>query len=371
MRVINAAVRVSVALSLLGGCGATGQQDSYPASGDASAPDAATDAATDVAADVVQDEATAPEDAPAEVATADAAVGTGSLEKLSYAGPEGTRDYLLYVPAGADTTPLPLVVALHGCQESAAHFAYVSRFNLLADVKKFIVAWPEQTAVANSIMCWNWFLPAHQRRDTGEAAIIAAIARQVMASHTVDSKRVHAAGISAGGALALVEGTIFPDLFASVATVEGCPFRGAPCIGSLTTLSADALAQLAFDAMGTNARALPVFVVQGDLDMSVAPANGELIVQQFLGVADRADDGLSNGSVSKSPSGTTSGQVPGGHAFDTDVYAAGGINIVERWLVHGMGHAWPGGPPAIAYSDPAGPNITPESYRFFEEHPSP
>jgi poly(hydroxyalkanoate) depolymerase family esterase len=269
-------------------------------------------------------------------------------------------------------TPLPLVVALHGCDESAAHFAYVSQLNWLADTERFIVAWPEQTAVANTLLCWNWFLTAHQQRDTGEAAIIAGITRSVAQEFPVQPDRIHAVGISAGGAMALVEGVVFPDLYASVATVAGCPFQGTPCLGAPSSLSGDALASLAFQAMGAHARALPVFVMQGDADFNVTPANGELIVQQFLGVADRADDGASNDSVSRQPAQSSSGSVPGGHDYDIDVYEdAEAHPIVERWLVHGMGHAWSGGAVAITYSDPAGPDASFESYRFFKQHPMP
>lgn len=343
------------------------QTDSDAGTQEASAQDAPmdSDAGDEPSEDAAQDLAE-------ELANADAAVGAGSLEQRSYAGPEGTRDFLLYQPSGYDGTPLPLIVALHGCNESAAHFAYVSQLNVLADSQRFVVAWPEQTYVANSMMCWNWFASAHQQRTTGEAAIIAGIARAVMQELAIDPKRVHAVGISAGGAMALVEGTIFPDVFASVASVEGCPFQGVPCVGSPSTLSGDSLAQLAASAMGSLLRPLPVFVVQGDADLNVAPANGELIVQQYLGVADTADDGLLNQSVSRQPSQSTSGSVPGGHTFDTDVFAdSTGQSLIERWLIHGMGHAWPGGPSAIAYSDPAGPDASAEIVRFFSQHPLP
>jgi poly(3-hydroxybutyrate) depolymerase len=54
------------------------------------------------------------------------------------------------------------------------------------------------------------------------------------------------------------------------------------------------------------------------------------------------------------------------------VYVDGaGEVLIEYWKVSGLGHAWPGGAPAIAYSDPKGPSATEESYRFFEAHPLP
>lgn len=341
--------------------------------------DAGTDAADDVSPDSTEsgpdDAASDAVDSSSDSAEADgpdldAAVGEGELSKRSYVGPEGTRDYLLYVPAGYDGTPRPAVVALHGCSQSASHFAYVSGYNHLADQKGFIVIWPEQNIVSNSSLCWNWFLPGHQQRDVGEAAILAGMVTAVMGTHAVAEDRVHAVGISAGAAMAVVLGAVFPDVFASVGSVEGCPFQGTPCVGSPSVMPASTLAGYVVDAMGIHARSVPLFAVQGSLDTSVLPANGELLVQQWVRAMDRIDDGTSNGSVPSTPHHTNSGTASGGLDYDVDVYLDGaGEVVVEKWLVAGLGHAWPGGAQAIAYSDSRGPSATEESYRFFEEHP--
>jgi poly(hydroxyalkanoate) depolymerase family esterase len=340
-----------------------------------------TDAGSDGAEDAVSEET---EDAPEEAALdaypdvdtdvvdLDGAVGGGELVRRAYAGLEGTREYLLYIPAGYDGTPLPLVVAMHGCSQSATHFAYVTAYNQLADTKKFLVLWPEQAMVFNASLCWNWFLPGHQKRDVGEAAILAAMVKEVKGSHGVDPNRVHAVGVSAGAAMAVVLGAVFPDVFASIGSVEGCPFQGTPCVGSPSIMPPSTLATYVVDAMGVHARPVPLFAIQGSLDMNVLPANGDLLVKQWVLAADAVDDGITNGSVPSSPHHTNDGAAPGGHSYATDVYVDGaGEVLIEYWKVSGLGHAWPGGAPAIAYSDPKGPSATEESYRFFEAHPLP
>jgi poly(hydroxyalkanoate) depolymerase family esterase len=264
-----------------------------------------------------------------------------------------------------------MVMMLHGCQQDAAGIASVTRLDDVADDKKFVTVYPEQDTAANTYSCWNWFLPADQTRDSGEPAILHGIAAEVMANVSIDPKRVFVTGLSAGGAMAVVMASTWPDVFASTGVVAGCPFKGTPCLQGPSTLPIETLIGYVHDAMAGHARVMPLIVMQGDADTTVPPANAQLLLQQFLGVDDLADDGTANGSVSTTPAHHDTGTASGGDGYDVDTYDFAGASLIESWTVHGMGHAWPGGADGLPYSDPKGPDGSREIYRFLSEHPMP
>jgi poly(hydroxyalkanoate) depolymerase family esterase len=285
----------------------------------------------------------------------------------------GPLEYQGYVPSTYKSgTAVPLVVALHGCTESADQFRQLTGWDRLAEAKGFIVVFPQQSPNNNKTKCWNFFQTAHMKRDGGEPSLIADITRWVQKQYTVDPRRTFVNGLSAGGAMSSVMAATYPDLYAAAGIGSGCEYAAtAACAGYKSSDPVQAGKQ-AFDAMGSHARPMPVILFEGDKDTTVPPVNAQQLVQQWQFTDDLADDAAANGSIPVQPTSVVQGQVPNGHAYTVTTYSDGHhAELLQSWLVAGMGHAWSGGCSCAQYADPAGPDETAAMYAFFMNHPLP
>jgi poly(hydroxyalkanoate) depolymerase family esterase len=267
---------------------------------------------------------------------------------------------------------LPLVVVLHGCTQSADVIRQSTRFDQLAESKGFIALFPEQPSSANAQSCWNFFQDAHIHRGSGEPSLIAGITNLMQQRYSVDPHRIYVAGLSAGGAMASIMGATYPDVFAAIGVGSGCEYAAtATCAGYKSADPAQA-AKAAYAEMGSRARPMPVIAFQGDKDTTVPPINADQLISQWQQTADLADDAQANGSIPSTVAKTQQGQVPGGRSYSQRSYPDGkGGELMQYWLVTGMGHAWSGGCSCEQFTDPQGPDESAAMYAFFAAHPMP
>lgn len=286
----------------------------------------------------------------------------------------GTRTYKLYVPSGYVGQAVPLVVLLHGCTQDATDFAAGTRLNEFSEEQTILVVYPEQARSANPSGCWNWFEPAHQERERGEPALIAGITRQIMRDYHVQPRRVYLAGLSAGGAMAVVMGIAYPDLYAAIGLHSGVAYRAAHDLRSALTAMRRGRGASTVPWQGTLgsvppiARVAPLILFHGDRDRTVHPSNATQIVTQWTGLEAAWRDGSGREALAVT---VDHDQVPGGYAFTRSVYGRpDGPSVVEQWMIHGAGHAWSGGSADGSFTDPKGPDASREMLRFFHEHPA-
>jgi poly(hydroxyalkanoate) depolymerase family esterase len=298
---------------------------------------------------------------------ASAEAPAGVFESGRHVDRRGLRDYRLFVPPALGRCRVPLVVMLHGCTQTPEDFAAGTRMNDAALAHGFLVLYPAQCTGAHPSRCWNWYRPADRGRDAGEAGLLAALVRDVIARHRVDPSRVYVAGLSAGGAMAAVMGEAYPDLFAAVGVHSGLP----------PGLAHDALSALAAMRGGGAAReaatgepapgAPPLIVFHGDRDAVVHPSNGTRLVARAGRDARVPDGGWRIGRGRARARGTRGGAAKRAYTRLVRQDASGHV-VTELWSVHGAGHAWSGGDARGSYTDPEGPSATEAMLRFFFSH---
>ncbi|MBA4543283.1 MULTISPECIES: PHB depolymerase family esterase [Thermoactinomyces] len=290
--------------------------------------------------------------------------------------PDG-RVYKLYIPSGYDgTTPLPLVVMLHGCTQSPDDFAAGTEMNAYAEQNRFFVVYPEQPVSANLSKCWNWFDSSNQSRGRGEPASIVGVVNKIKSNYPVDSRRVYVAGLSAGGAMSVILGAAYPDVFAAIGVGSGLEYKAATSVLYSGTAmlygGPDPVQQgnLAYQAMGGYARVVPTIVFHGTADYTVNPVNGNQIISQWAQTNDRASDGMDNNNIDDQADVTSYRSVPNGRTYTDSLYKdQNGTVVMEKIMVNGMGHAWSGGSAAGTYTDPTGPKASSIIWNFFDSHP--
>jgi poly(hydroxyalkanoate) depolymerase family esterase len=293
----------------------------------------------------------------------------GRFVERSYTNRAGSRSYKLYIPSGYVGQAVPLVVMLHGCTQSSDDFASGTHMNALAEEHTFLVAYPAQAQNANMSRCWNWFQAADQQRGLGEPSLIAGITCEIIGEYHVATDRVYVAGMSAGGAMAAIMGATYPDLYAAIGVHSGLPPGAAHDLSSaFTAMRGGSPGGSSEVTIGEPTSTVPLIVFHGDRDTTVHPRNADHLLTPYCTAN---TDGGQDVTSRLAPQATThKGQVPDGHAYTQVTYReAGGRAIVERWTVHGLGHAWSGGSLHGSYTDPKGPDASAEMIRFFHQHP--
>ena len=306
-------------------------------------------------------------DAPASgVADVERASGVPPGQEMhsgTFTSAYGARDYLAYAPSSRPWQPSPLLLMLHGCTQNAADFARGTRMHLRAAEEGYVVLYPVQSARNNANGCWNWFRSADQQRSLGEPALLAGLVDEMADRFGCDRGRVYVAGLSAGGAMAVTLGHVYPDVFRAVGVHSGLPHGCAHDVPTALAAMRKGGATASPNASASTAGAfVPTIVFHGDSDRTVNVRNAMRVVADARGKSAHGAAGEDGPWVET----VTKGRVAGGHDFTiTRARDSAGKLRVETWIVHGAGHGWFGGAPGAPLPIPRGPDATAEMLRFF------
>ncbi len=294
--------------------------------------------------------------------TAPAAIGVGAARRMSY---------WLYLPdrlaERAGGAGLPLVVMLHGCQQTATQLAQGTRMNQLAERGGFAVLYPQQRVSSHAQRCWKWYDHATQLGG-GDVPMIVGIIDKVQRQYALDRSRIYIAGMSAGAGMAHIVALNHPGLIAAVGLHSGPAFgAGHSTVGALGVLQHGAGVRGEHAIRDVLLRrpgfpAMPTILIQGDGDRVVRPVNQSQLLQQGLLL-----HGLAPGmaaKVSSKPGGRAGS--PGAHQIHD--YYVGRTLLLRVARIAQLGHAWSGGDPAVPFHAGAGPDASQMMLEFFAHH---
>ena len=181
--------------------------------------------------------------------------------------------------------------------------------------------------------------PATRRVTTASPRLIAGIIGQIIAEHRIDTARVYVAGLSAGGA----RRRSWPKPTRTCSPPSAF-IRALPAAPPATCPRPSRDAAGAHRRQPATGAGVPTILFHGDTDRTVNPSTATRWRQGrwpgAMGLRTEIDEGRS----------------PGGLAYHRARHLDGsGRPLLERWTVHGAGHAWSGGSPDGSFTEPARP----------------
>jgi len=239
----------------------------------------------------------------------------------------------IHIPARIREKPA-LVVVLHGCTQSTGGYDRGSGWSTLSDEHGFMLLFPEQQRANNFNLCFNWFSPADNQRDGGEALSIRQMIAAVVEAHDIDASRIFVTGLSAGGAMTSILLASYPEVFAGGAIIAGLPHGSASNVQQALQAMRDPGA-VRGDALGDRVRRASshkgkwpaISIWHGSADPTVSVANADAILAQWLSVHNRETAPDHRQDIA-------------GHRYRvwTD---ASGRPIIEDYRIANMGHGTP------------------------------
>ena len=294
-------------------------------------------------------------------------VSVQRFRRRSYPGSRNRR-FELHLPRGyQDGSAYPLVMVLHGCRQNSADIRHISNFDAIADRERFVAVYPFITGYSGLRLrnCWGWWLDGEIRPGAGEVEDLWHIIEQVGRDVRVDDRRIHIAGLSSGGGMAVAAMVVHADKIASGAAVAGLPYSetpravsyGAP--GGIAFKATESVVGSMRSILGEDGRPSPILIVHSG-DDPVVDVQAARNIRDSWARCYGLDPAR---AVSRSTGNTV------GVAWTHSRYRPPGKrSVVETFFIEGRGHGWYGGNPG-RFSFPDAPDTSELIWRFFKRHP--
>ena len=292
----------------------------------------------------------------------------------------GSRDrqYKVFVPSSyTGQQPVPLVMVLHGCNQTDVNMVNETRFKDLAELDNFIVVYPFVTGYdptpPRAPNCWGFFIDQHIHKGAGEVEDLHQIALEVEAEFKIDPNRRYVTGLSSGAGMSVDLAVAQSAYFAAAGSVEGLPYSetassvGFVCAnpGIFKPVSADAVAMRREQQQPDDQRAVPIMAIHSLNDCVV----------NILGSKNIRDSWIRHYGLNPSAVATSDCTAKGVACTQTK-YGTAQRSVVETVFYDGKhgdliatdSHYWVGDNSG-QFADPTGPSASELQWAFFKAHP--
>jgi polyhydroxybutyrate depolymerase len=255
---------------------------------------------------------------------ADSGAGSGS----GSASASASRPYSLDTPFPVPSSPVPLLVFLHGYGSSGSEQVRWFRLEALAHTNGFVLAYPDGTTDVHGMRFWNATDACCDFEHTGvdDVGYIRDLLDDVATRVPIDPQRVYVFGFSNGGFLAHRLACELSSRLSAVVSLAGATWGDASRCSPSESIS--------------------VLEIHGDADQSVAPDGGLLFAHPdapYPSVAQTlatwaAKDGCT-GAIRPTGRHVDFVDVPNGAETTERTYAGCPTGVtVASWRIAGAGH---------------------------------
>jgi poly(hydroxyalkanoate) depolymerase family esterase len=286
------------------------------------------------------------------------------------------RDYSVFIPDSfTGQNAVPMVMVLHGCQQTNENMIRETAFTQLAERDGFIAVFPFITSFdgLRNPNCWGFWLDQHIHEGGGEAEDLHRIALAVEQRFSIDPQRRYVTGLSSGAAMAVVLGVVQSEYFAAVGSVEGLVYGETPSSvarscqfpGTFRSVQQTVAAIRAEQPTTAEQRPVPVMAIHSLNDCTVNIEAARRLRDSWLQLygtsptpVERIDCTAEGVACEQSRFGTSQRSI-----VETVIYQG------ERADAAGQGtHYWVGDN-AGPFANPKGPSASALLWAFFQRHP--
>lgn len=311
----------------------------------------------------------------AQFAIAGTMTGTGKLESHTFSAKSYTgsknRQYKVYVPASYNSsTPVPMIMALHGCAMDHEDAIRDWDLDILADQQNVIIVFPFITTYSGmrNENCWGYWFDNEIHEGGGEAEDLYNLAKEVETKYSIDPKRRYVTGLSSGGAMTVIEAIAFNEYWAAAASVSGLPYGdGSTSVTADLFLNDSSYFASKIQSEIDSDRAIPLMVINSNNDEIVRITAAELIRDSHLEVfgGDKTADGSESCSAEGINCTLTTYKGSDGNVLVQTMFFDGDTSK-SKCGSYGCGHYWGGddtGYETWAYG--GGPSTSKAIWNFF------